>query len=78
MQPHIKKAYEFLNQHLPHDYSSGVQKILKKSNIVASNFVVQNVRNGKTTSNTSILNALLTVAKNAKKASEKLQKEFQK
>ncbi|MGJ8760351.1 MAG: hypothetical protein ACSHXA_07375 [Polaribacter sp.] len=77
MQPHIKKAYQFLDQHLPFNYREETAKVLKAAKIDASLDVIRNVRTGKTTSNVVVLNALLKVAKKHKKQNEKLQVETQ-
>jgi len=72
-----EKAYLFLNEHLPTDYAVPTQKILLKAKIKASKGVIRNVRNGKTTTNIDVLNALLKIAKKAKTAKEALEAELQ-
>lgn len=67
MQPHIKKAYRFLEIYLPSNYTEETQAVLKKSNITVSSAVIRNVKNNRRTNNLNVLNALLQVAKNHKK-----------
>lgn len=77
MQPHIEKAYNFIEKHLPFNYAEETQKILKKAEIKVSINTIRNVRQKKTTSNITVLNALLKVAKKHQKANEKLLLETQ-
>jgi len=76
MQPHIQKAYQFLDAHLPTNYVYETNVILKKANFVVSSDIIRNVRN-KRTYNVDILNALLKVAKKQKSALDILKKETQ-
>lgn len=76
MQPHINKAYQFLDEHLPYNYTEETIKELKKSKIEVSSEVVRNVRTGKTKSNIAVLNALLKVAKKHKNAAKKLETQY--
>ena len=72
MQPHIIKAYSFLEEYLPEQYTKPTQRILKTAKIKVSDEVIRNVRTKKTTSNITVLNALLRVAKKNKRAQENL------
>lgn len=65
------KAYQFLDDHLPHRYVTLTQKVLKQANITVSDNVIRNVRSEKPGS-VDVLNALLVVAKKNKKAKEKV------
>lgn len=78
MQPHITKTYDFLDQFLPIQYTEETQKILKKKSITVSDDVIRNVRTQKTITNLPVLNALLKVAKAAKKESEVLEEQLTK
>ena len=73
MQTHIQKAYSFLDDHLPYEYTNEVIATFKKQNIEASSSVIRNVRNGITTTRSDVLNALLLVAKKHKKLKEKIE-----
>lgn len=70
MQPHIQKAYDFINEYLPADYTLETQKLLQKHQINVSKSVIRNVRIQKTTSNIDVINALLKVARKHKKKLE--------
>lgn len=72
MQTHIDKAYSYLDEHLPYEYASLVVKELKKNKINTTAAIVRNVRVAKTTTNLTVLNALLIVAKKHKKEKELL------
>lgn len=74
MQPHIIKAYNFLDKHLPYNYTEQTQEVLRESKITVSNEVIRNVRTNRTTKNLDVLNALLKVAQKAKKEKESLLK----
>lgn len=63
------KAYQFLDEHLPHRYVELTQKVLRKGNITVSDNVIRNVRSQKPGS-VDVLNALLVVAKKNKRAKE--------
>lgn len=76
MQPHIQKAYQFLDAHLPTNYVFETNKILKEANFVVSSDIIRNVRN-KRTYNLDILNALLKVAKKQAKSLEALKEQTQ-
>jgi len=73
VQTHIRKAYEFLDEHLPYEYAAQVVEELKKKGILVSSSVVRNVRTAKTTTNRDVLNALLLVAKKNKKLLDEIQ-----
>ncbi|WP_271406603.1 hypothetical protein [Tenacibaculum soleae] len=77
MQPHIKKAYRFLETYLPSNYTEETQAVLKKSNITVSSAVIRNVKNNRRTNNLNVLNALLQVAKKNKQAVDSLNKELE-
>jgi hypothetical protein len=72
MQPHIEKAYQFLNDHLPFEYVKETHEVLKKSKLEFSSTIIRNVKSKKTTTNIHVLNALLKVAKKHKIANEAL------
>lgn len=78
MQPHIQKAYTFLEEHLPNNYVALTQAELKKSKIKETDQVIRNVRTQITTSNIDVINALLKVAKAHQKKQRELSKELQK
>jgi hypothetical protein len=69
MQTHIEKAYQFLDDHLPHNYADKTFGILKKAKISSSLHIIRNVRNNKS-NNIDVLNGLLKVAKKNKIAKE--------
>lgn len=73
MQTHINKAYSFLDDHLPYEYAPLVVAELKKKRVKTTAAVVRNVRVAKTTTNLTVLNALLLVAKRNKKLKEEFQ-----
>jgi len=72
MQTHISKAYEYIDKHLPKDYKAATSLILEKSKIKVSDDVIRNVRTKRTTTNIDVLNALLQVARKAKKDAQTL------
>jgi hypothetical protein len=72
MQPHIEKAYSFIDTYLPFEYVAKTQDILNKSNKKVTSTIIRNVRTKKTTSNVTVLNALVKVAKKEKAAIEAL------
>jgi hypothetical protein len=77
MQPHIKRAYNFINEHLPSGYIELTKKELRKSRILVSDQVIRNVRSQITTSNVDVLNALLKVAKAHQRKKKRLEKQLQ-
>lgn len=77
MHSHIKKAYDFLDAHLPFNYTKETHEILKKANIFISSEVIRNVRTKKSPNNIHVLNALLKVAKKNQKSKAALEKELQ-
>jgi len=72
VQPHIKKAYALLDEHLPYEYANEVVNELAKMKVKVSAGTVRNVRLGKT-SRLDVLNALLIFAKKNKKLKEKFE-----
>lgn len=65
------KAFSFIEKHLPIQYVSETQEVLKASKIEVTDFVIRNVKAQKS-NNLDVLNALLVVAKNHKKAKDDL------
>ncbi|PHR71008.1 MAG: hypothetical protein COA67_07360 [Lutibacter sp.] len=73
MQTHIEDAYAYLDDHLPPFYGARVKEKLKALGVTASIKRINNVRN-QHAKNTTILNALLAVAKEEKAQVEALKK----
>lgn len=72
MNPNIKKAYEIIDEHLPHNYSTEVMKKLPKDGSINSG-MIRNVKK-KLSARLDILNAMVEVALEHKNQQEKLKK----